>query len=318
MKDSFKKFYKDLKNDIYHIRKNINYIHDISGKLRIVIFFDILYSSIRYGISDNEYRIFEFYKIKRDKRRTYLSISKHNRIEWLLEDKKTDAILDNKKEFIKEYIDRKIYDIDDMTFKEFEDFALSSKKVLARSPKKSIVKSFRVFDLNDYRSPAFMSEDIKKSGLTLIEKYNYKYKVLGTIDDSFILINVTTFDGEIMASSIKYKEDGQIISGSIDIKKGTLKGHLKDEDGKNYSGEFDGYEIPKYDKIIEFARNMAIKLSDIREIEWSFAIDNRGNVHLMDANKYEDYVFAQTPEFLYSRIGFLPKYKKHISIWRDA
>ena len=54
MKDGFKKFYKELKNDLYHIRKNINYIHDLSGKLRIVIVFDMLFSMFRYGISDNE------------------------------------------------------------------------------------------------------------------------------------------------------------------------------------------------------------------------------------------------------------------------
>ena len=316
MKESFKKFYKNLKNDIYHIRKNINYIHDISGKSRFVIFFDILYSSIRYGISDNEYRIFEFYRIKRDKRRTYLSISKHNRIAWLLEDKKQDSILENKESFIKEFISRKIYDINDMTFKEFENFATKNKKILARSPKKSIIKSFRVFNLSDYRSPAFMSDDIKKSGLNLIEKNNFREKNMNTINDDFVLINVTTFDGEVMASSIKYKELGHIISGSIDTKKGTIKGHLKDEDGNNYGNNLDGFEIPKYNKIIEMARELSIKLSDIREIEWSFALDNRGKINLMDANKYDDFVFAQTPEFLNSRIGFLPRYKKHISIWR--
>ena len=56
MKDGLKKFYKELKNDLYHIRKNINYIHDLSGKLYIVIVFDMLFSMFRYGISDNEYR----------------------------------------------------------------------------------------------------------------------------------------------------------------------------------------------------------------------------------------------------------------------
>lgn len=316
MKNSFKKFYSNLKNDIYHIKKNINYIHDISGKLRIVIIFDILYSSIRYGISDNEYRIFEFYKIKRDKRKTYLSISKHNRIAWLLEDKKKDSILDDKKQLVEKYTNRKVYDINKMTFKEFEEFALSSKKVLARSPKSSVIKSFKIYNLSDYRSPAFMSDDIKKSNLSLIEKHIFKEKNLSNINDDIVLITVTTFDGEIMASSIKYKEESHIISGSIDFKKGVIKGHLKDEDGNNYSSIFEGYEIPKYDKVLELARDLSIKLSDIREVEWTFAIDNKGKVHFMDANKWEDYVFAQTPEFLNARVGLLPKYKKHISIWR--
>ncbi len=318
MKDDFKKFYKELKNDIYHIRKNIDYIHNISGKLRIVIFFDILYSALRYGISDNEYRIFEFYKIKKDKRKTYLSISKHNRIAWHLESLK-DELLINKKDFNKEfedYLNRNILEINKLSFKEFEDFAFDSKKVIARSSKESFIKSYKVYDLSNYRSPAFMLDDIKKNKHDLVEKDVFTNKILSKINSDLVIINVTTLKLEIISSSLKFKENNHIISGCIDIKKGTIKGHFKDEDGNNYSNEFEGYEIPKFDEIIKITKELADKLYEVSEVEWTFSINNKGNVCLLDANKWEDFVFAQTPEFLISRIGILPKYKKLLSIWR--
>ena len=162
-----------------------------------------------------------------------------------------------------------------------------------------------------------MSEDIKKNNLSLIEKNIFKEKSLSKINDDIILITVTTLDSEVMASSIKFKESGHIISGSIDIKKGTIKGHLKDEDGNNYSSVFEDYEIVKFDKIIDKAKELSKKISEIREIEFDFALDNKSKIYLMDANKWEDFVFAQTPEFLNARVGLLPKYKKHISIWRE-
>lgn len=318
MKDGLKKFYKELKNDIYHIRKNINYIHDVSGKLRIMIVFDILYSSVRYGISDNEYRIFEFYRIKKDKRRTYLSINKHKRISWHLENDK-DEVLTNKKIFNKEFdefLNRKTFEVNKMSFKEFEDFAFDSKKLIGRSSKESFVKSYKAYNLDDYRSPAFMLDDIKKNNHDIVEKNNFTNKILSKINSSLVVINVTTLNLEVIACSLKFKDGNKIISGCIDVKKGTIKGHFKDEDGNNYSNEFENFEIPKFDDIITTARKLSDKLYEVGEVEWSFSINNRGNICLLDGNKWEDFVFAQTPEFLNSRIGLLPKFKKHLSIWR--
>ena len=203
-----------------------------------------------------------------------------------------------------------------MSFKEFEDFAFDSKKVIARSSKESFIKSYKVYDLSNYRSPAFMLDDIKKNKHDLVEKDVFTNKILSKINSDLVIINVTTLKLEIISSSLKFKENNHIISGCIDIKKGTIKGHFKDEDGNNYSNEFEGYEIPKFDEIIKITKELADKLYEVSEVEWTFSINNKGNVCLLDANKWEDFVFAQTPEFLISRIGILPKYKKLLSIWR--
>ncbi len=318
MKDGLKKFYKELKNDLYHIRKNINYIHDLSGKLYIVIVFDMLFSMFRYGISDNEYRIFEFYRIKKDKRRTYLSISKHKRISWYLENDR-DEVLNNKITFNKEFeefLNRKVYEISKMSFKEFEEYALDNKRLIARNSKENFVKSYKVYNLSDYRSPAFMLDDIKKNKHDIVEKNTFTNKVLNKINSDLVIINVTTLNLEVIACSLKFKANNKMISGCIDIKKGTIKGHFKDEDGNNYSNEFENLEIPKFDDILNTARTLADKLYEVKEVEWSFSVNNKGNICLLDANKWEDFVFAQTPEFLNSRVGLLPKYKKHLPIWR--
>ena len=112
--------------------------------------------------------------------------------------------------------------------------------------------------------------------------------------------------------SVKYKDYNEVISGFIDIKSGKVKGHLKDENGLNYKTEIMEFEIPKYKEIIKLSKKLAKELEEIKEVEWSFTVNNRGTVYLLDANIYDDFIFEQTPEFLNNKIGLLPIYKKVI------
>ena len=312
-----KKTYKKVKNFFKHLNKSINYMHDLSGIPRFILFFDIVWCRIRYGLSHNEYRIYEFYNIDGNKRKTYLNIRRHKRMEKYLLDEKIINVINDKDLFLKrfdEYVKRDVIDVDDLSFKEYENYCLKNKKILCRSNKSSFLKTYKIYDVKDFRSPAYMIEKIKKDKLVLIEKCYSQYKKLKEINEELVLINVTSIYNEgkcnIISSSIKFKDGNEIISGSIDTKNGVLVGHLKDSDGKNYSNKYAGYEIPKYEEIIKRVKKLSKEMEEIKEIEWTFSINSRGTIYLMDANIYEDFVFAQTPEFLKNKIGFYPQYKK--------
>ncbi len=314
MKDSVKKFCNEVKDTIKHLNKNINYIHNKSDKFRIVIFFDILWCIIKYGISDNEYRIFEFYLITKEKRKTYLSIDKHNSLNKKLYNKKISNVLEDKKIFgrrFKEYINYDVINIKDLNFKSFEDFALKNKTIIAKSSTNSFVKTYKIYDLKDYRSPAFMSDQINKDNLSMLFKKVSQAKQLNTIND-LVVVNVTSIYNNgcnIISSNLKYKENNKIITGFIDCKTGKIKGNFKDEKGISITNQFDGFAIPNYEKVLDMTKKLSKELEEIKEIEWSFLIGNK-TVYLVDANKWEDFVFAQTPEFLKNRIGLLPIYNK--------
>ena len=315
---SIKRIFKKIKTKLKYLNKTINYIHDVSGKLRIVIFFDILWCKIRYFITSNEYRIFEFYKIKCDKRKTYLSIFKHNRYKKYLTDLSIINVLNDKELFrlrFKNYLKRDVYLVDELSFKESEELCLKNKILIGRNKNSNYVNSYKIYDLNNYRSPAYMIDDIKKDKKVIIEKNISQHKLLNEISDSLVIINITTLnDGkniEVVSSSIKFKE-AELISGFIDQKTGLIKGHLKDIDGLNYKKEVINYEIPKYKEIVKLAKKLSKELEEIREVEWSFTVNNRGSIYLLDGNNYDDYVFGQTPEFLNNKIGLYPTYKKAI------
>ena len=313
MKEKIKKTYKSFKEKLKHLKRNINYIHDKSGKSRFVLFFDIIWCNIRYGISNNEYRIFEFYNISGIKRETYLSISNHRDMHYLY-NKKIKNVLEDKLLFnrrFKDYLKRDITNLKDLNFKSFEEYAKNNNEIIARSNSNSFNKSYKKYNLSDYRSPAFLRDQIIKDGLTLVEKRITQHKDLNDISD-FVTINVISIYHKginIISSSIKFKEGNKITTGFVDYKTGIIKGNLKDEKGLNITDKYDGLKIPYYSKIIDLTKKLSKEMEEIKEIEWSFAVGSRGTIYLLDGNRCDDLVFAQLPEYSKDKTGLYPVYK---------
>ena len=53
--------------------RNLNYVHKESGKNRVWLFFNMIYSMLRYGIGYLDYMTFGFAFIKKDKRLTFMT-----------------------------------------------------------------------------------------------------------------------------------------------------------------------------------------------------------------------------------------------------
>ncbi len=164
--DSVKKTCKKIIKDLKVFNKNLNYVLSKSNDLCFVLFFDILWCKLRYGITSNEYRIFEFYNINSDKRNTFVSRRRYNYLNRKLVNKKLVNIINNKEKFnsrFKNYLKRDISNINEMSFKQIEDFILDNKMVIGRSNSSSYISSYKEYNLKDYRSSAFLADDIKKS-----------------------------------------------------------------------------------------------------------------------------------------------------------
>ena len=319
MKKEIKKCYKEIKAGLKNLNKTICYIHRVSGKLRICIFFDILWCFIRYNTDENEYRIFEFYKIKSDKRKTYLSHEKHENYKLRIIPLDIINVIDDNDLFnrrFKDYTKRDVYNINDLTFKQYEDLILKHKKLLCRSNTSDFINTYKIYDVKDFRSPAYMADKIKKDKLYIIEKCFSQNKKLSTINEDLVIINVVSiynnYNCNILCSTLKFKENNKTYTGYIDVKNKCIKGHFRDEDDNLYEESFDGFEIPYYSKILDLTKKLSKELEEIMEVEWSFAVNSRGSVYLMNARLWNDTIFVQIPEYLNNRIGLLDKYKRCI------
>lgn len=312
MKKSFRIFKRIIKN----LNKTMKYIHKREGYLYTFLFLDIIWCYIRYGITYNEYRIFEFYNLEGSKRKTYISRRKYKKIRKKLVIEEITNVVEDKELFLRRfnnYITKDIHDINKMSFKQFEDFAYENDVILARGMNSRFINSYREYVISNYRSPAFALKEIKEKKLHLVEKSFAQHKDLNEIAP-LVIINVvsvvTNNNIDLVTSSLKFKDGNKIISGNINIRKNMIVGHFKDEKGHNYKDVFDEFVIPKFEEVKEKCAVLARELEEIRQVEWSFVIGSRGTVHLVDAGIWNDYVFSQTPEFLNNRVGLMSYYKK--------
>ena len=179
------------------------------------------------------------------------------------------------------------------------------------SGKTSWAETYKKYSLSDYRSPAFMAEDMKENKDYLIEKVFNQHKDLNKINP-LVFVNVVSVYNkgvDIVNASIKFRDNKNIITGYIDVDNKCIKGNLKDENGINYKDNYDGLVIPKFKSVIEKVKSLGEELSEIRQVEWSFIIGNR-SVYLVDAGVWDDYVFSQIREFLKDDEGLMTYYKK--------
>lgn len=313
------KLYKTLSKKLKHLNSVIKYVKKHSNKLYIVILLDIIFCYIVYLLDLEEYKKLEFYNMNHSLRKTYLNEAKHDLIKTFLYKKENLVIIKNKEKFLqrfKSYIKNDIHNLNKISYKDFEELLNKNKKVICRSATQDFINSFEAYDSTKFRGPGFVLEKAKKGNLLLVEKYIDQHKKLKEISENLVVINLVTMinntNVDVISSYVSYKENNKVIKGYIDIKKGKLKGHLRDENNAIYKEETVNFEIPNLEDMIKLVKETAKEIDEIKEVEWSLCLDNRGKVHLMDANPWKHIIFAQTPEYLNKKIGLYPYYKKVI------
>lgn len=317
MLDELKKLKKRLKEKLNHLNKVIRYVQKQTNKFYIAILFDLIWCYLIYTMDIEEYRKLELYNSNHDQRKTYLNKFKHDLLKKLMYKKDILPIIRNKEKFLKRfenYIQREIKNVNDISFKQFEEILLKNKKIICRSKNSDFISSYQVYDATNFRGPGFVLEKIKNNKIYYIEKYIEPPKKLKEITDELVVINLVTMVNnnkiDVISSYITYKENNEIIRGYIDIKKSKVKGHLRDSNNCIYDEKVVNYDIPYIDEMIEYVKELAKEIDEIKEVEWSLCLDNKGKIYLMDACTWKNYIFAQTPEYTNKKIGLLPYYKK--------
>ena len=81
------------------LNKVINSIHEKTGKSKLYLFYDIAKCALLYGAGYNDYDIFEFYDIKHDKRKTFVTRFKNKKMLNMLNDPAFSDLFDKKSQF---------------------------------------------------------------------------------------------------------------------------------------------------------------------------------------------------------------------------
>lgn len=173
--------FKEILSKIELVNQNDNI-----PKLKII--FDMIYSSIRFKSSFQDYFEFQFYNKNLEERNTYLTTGKAYEFHNLMNKKEKRYIFKKKNLFMKKFdkfINRDYLFIKD-NFEEFNSWVTGKNKFIAKPNEGAVGKGIEILDTNDFKSIQDLFEFLKNNNLNLIEELIKQKDELNEINPSSV------------------------------------------------------------------------------------------------------------------------------------
>lgn len=310
--------------------EKINVIHEKSGKNRVILFFDMLMCSLKYGAGYNDYIIFEFYNMKAAQRKTYLTRLKNKKLVTMMNDEKFAHIFDEKNLFDKtfaEFMGREVLDLADIGYAEFEKFTEGKEAFFAKPYIGESGKGIEKIKIADFEDTQALWKYIKREdkNFGVIEEVVVQHPDAARIYPySLNCLRVVTLVHEgkphILYAVFKMGNNGGFVDNlengglacHFDLDKGEIIGQGHTSALVNYDAHpatgipFVGYKLPFMDEVKEMVKKAAMKLPEFRYVGWDVCLTPNGPA-IIEGNDYPAYDFPQLPDADKPRIGLLPK-----------
>lgn len=312
----------------------IDFVHEKSGKSKISIFFDILNCAVRYGAGYYDYKIFAFWDMNKEQRKTYVTRLWNKKLIMLVNDQSKTHIFNNKNEFFerfKDYLGRDFLDMTkDVSEQQFCEFAAKYDVIFAKPQVGESGKGIERLKPADFESLPAMYKYVKGKHFGTVEQELKQHEALNTLYPlSINSLRIVTLvcDGvaHCVYQVVKIGNAGKFVDNMensglacpLDPKTGDIVGvahtsSLVNYDTHPYTGvKLLGYNIPFVPEAIELCKKAALEVEGVRYIGWDVCITPDGPV-LIEGNDYPGYDFWQLPEHTPDKIGLLPYYKKMV------
>lgn len=321
--------------------KNINFkrmfstideIHELSGKSKIYLFFDIINCALRYQSGYVDYLLFEMWRLNKDERKTVLTRGKNNVFVKYYNNPSYNHIFLNKNEFnekFKKYLNREYIILNGNNKDEFNKF-LKGKKVIFCKPtsgthgdsmEKIVISEFKG-DLYDY---------LYNKNLILVEEVVIQCEEMNKLYPYAIntvrIITVHKYEGEVLVVAAyqrignhgyivdNYNGGGMVVP--INEKTGIIEYPAVDKRKQIYykhpmtDTPIVGFKVPKFSSAVNLAKKAAKVIDEIRYVGWDIAITDKGPV-IIEGNEYPGHDIYQLPVHRTNNIGVLPKFEESL------
>ena len=310
----------------------IDEIHELSGKSKIYLFFDIINCALRYQSGYVDYLLFEMWRLNKDERKTVLTRGKNNVFVKYYNNPSYNHIFLNKNEFnekFKKYLNREYIILNGNNKDEFNKF-LKGKKVIFCKPtsgthgdsmEKIVISEFKG-DLYDY---------LYNKNLILVEEVVIQCEEMNKLYPYAIntvrIITVHKYDGEVLVVAAyqrignhgyivdNYNGGGMVVP--INEKTGIIEYPAVDKRKQIYykhpmtDTSIVGFKVPKFSSAVNLAKKAAKVIDEIRYVGWDIAITDKGPV-IIEGNEYPGHDIYQLPVHRTNNIGVLPKFEESL------
>lgn len=303
--------------DIKRMFKMIKVICDRSGKPFIHIFLDIFRCWIKFGSGYMDYYLFYFETLPDDVKATYINVAVNKDYIRHCNNPKYYYVLNDKVTFLetyKKFIKREFLDLRKCSYKKYLDFYKTHKEFMVKPVDGLCGYGVELIVTKDH-NPKDLYEQLKRNGQFLIEERIKQNKEINKIyKDSINTIRIVTLNKDnkvsIMFSAMRIGNNGKVVDNfnngglmAVIDDDGVIRKPVLDKDNKVY---FDhpstgtpivGFKIPRYEKIIELCKELALVTPELGLCGWDIAVTSNG-LDVVEGNHIPGYDIYQSREQL--------------------
>lgn len=313
------------------ISKVLNSVHEKTGKNRFFILCDIIVCAIRYGAGYNDYDIFEFYNIKHNKRKTFVTRFKNKKLITMLNNPDYSDLFDKKNQFnakFKNYLGRDTIDMTTASLNDFKKFLQGKDIIFVKPNDGDSGRGIEKINVNDYANPTTLYDYIRSKNFGVAEEMVHQHPEMAKLHPNSvncIRIQTIVVDGkpQVVYAACKAGNGGHFVDNlgfdgvniPVDLKTGELVKYGRTEHGQIYTEhpythvKFEGFKIPLFKEAMDMCLKASLEVPEVGFVGWDVYIGQKAP-GIIEGNNYPDYYFWQLPVHNPERVGLLPYYKK--------
>lgn len=317
---NFKRFFKTIKR-----------VHEISGKNRIHLFFDIIICAFKYKSGYVDYLSFGFYDLNRKQRKTYLTRGYNNKFVAMFNQKDKWHLFDNKNEFneiFNKYLHRKWLYLDNNLL-EFKKKFIDCKEIIVKPNNNSGGTGVEKLKVSDFSSMDELYNHLVEKKQLLVEEVIKQHKDLNKLYSKSVntlrIITIRQGDKVDVVTAFLRIGNGGVVDNTcsggmltmIDLDNGKTLYPACDAalnifekhpiTGVNISN----FSIPCWNECLDLVKKLAFVVDGVNYVAWDIAVSDDGPV-VVEGNPYPGYYY-QFPVHCPDKIGALPIFEKIIN-----
>ncbi len=310
----------------------IDEIHELSGKSKIYLFFDIINCALRYQSGYVDYLLFEMWRLNKDERKTVLTRGKNNVFVKYYNNPSYNHIFLNKNEFnekFKKYLNREYIILNGNNKDEFNKFLKGKKVIFCKPTSGTHGDSMEKIVINEFKGDLY--DYLYNKNLILVEEVVIQCEEMNKLYPYAIntvrIITVHKYDGEVLVVAAyqrignhgyivdNYNGGGMVVP--INEKTGIIEYPAVDKRKQIYykhpmtDTPIVGFKVPKFSSAVNLAKKAAKVIDEIRYVGWDIAITDKGPV-IIEGNEYPGHDIYQLPVHRTNNIGVLPKFEESL------
>lgn len=312
----------------------IDIVHNETGRSRALIFADMAWCIMRYGVGYRDYRVFGFSEIRGKYRMTFLTMNKNLELCERLNSRKFTYLFDDKATFnarFSEYIGRDYIDLRKADKSEFAEFCKGRSTIFAKRVNDfggSGISRVRIGGKTNFGK---LYDHLCNKGQFLVEeelKQHERMKLLSPSSVNTLRIVTIRHNGkaEVLYAVVRMGVGGACVdntcSGGIYAPIGSggviSKPAFRDSTGEYFEAHpttgtpLAGFEIPMFGEALELCRRAAAVVPQVGYVGWDVAITPDKPV-LIEGNALPNYTLCQNFRYNDNNTGILPRINQILS-----